>query len=301
MKRLFINIKYIIQKSSKLTAMVFAFLGFVGTFAPLDDLSALLNLGNPSLAFRVLFSGLLVLAIWIFFFLVSCAYILLKRKYKVLELNSGNCVYVQYADILNFRKKHNARKYNLVIPVNRCFDTVVNDALISSNTLHGKIMKSLYSHNIFTEESLNTAIHVDLHSQQLQSETIPVNDKPQGNLERYPVGAIAKIPAEVSALNYNLFLLALSTFDRNLHAHTTNEDYMLALVRLLEYCNTFSQRFDVVMPIIGGGASQLRKSEKGILDFLVKFIKLNEELIDFDIYIVVKNSKKDSLAISETL
>ena len=37
--------------------------------------------------------------------------------------------------------KNYGERRNLVIPVNRCFDTLVDDNLISSKTIHGNLMQ----------------------------------------------------------------------------------------------------------------------------------------------------------------
>ena len=52
------------------------------------------------------------------------------------------------------------------------------------------------------------------------------------------------------------------------------------------------------MPLIGAGASDLQKNEKDILDYLIKLIQLNKNLINSDIHIVIRSSGKDSIGIS---
>ena len=51
-----------------------------------------------------------------------------KNKYEVLELNGGYHVYVQYGDLFSEAEVTNpSMRRNIVIPVNRCFDTKVDD------------------------------------------------------------------------------------------------------------------------------------------------------------------------------
>ena len=53
------------------------------------------------------------------------------------------------------------------------------------------------------------------------------------------------------------------------------------------------------MPLIGAGASETKKSERDILEYLVKLLKMNKELINSDIHIVVRDSGKESIAITD--
>lgn len=93
--------------------------------------------------------------------------------------------------------------------------------------------------------------------------------------------------------------MALSTFDQGLTAHTTQEEYVLAMQRLIEYCNSRSQGYPVVMPLIGGGLSKTRNSERAIIEYVVKLLKMNKNLITNDIHIVVRNSGRDVIPITE--
>ena len=88
-----------------------------------------------------------------------------------------------------------------------------------------------------------------------------------------------------------------STFDKNLKAFTSEEEYVLAMMRLLEFCNERSQQFPVVMPLIGAGLSRTKKSEKDILNYIIGLVKMNRELINYDLHIIVRDNGKESIAI----
>lgn len=129
------------------------------------------------------------------------------------------------------------------------------------------------------------------------TERLDKKDKRSGNLERYSVGAIAEVKVD-DKLNY--FFLGITCFDRNLHANMSEEEYVLALVRLLEFCNVRSQGLPVIVPLIGGGAANdTQKSEWDILDYLVKFIKMNRRFINCDIHIVVRDNGRESIGIAD--
>lgn len=245
---------------------------------------------------RIFISAFILILVWTISFICCAFYISCKRRIEVLEVSNGYHIYVQYGDIFNAEEVLNpSERRNIVIPVNRCFDTLVDDDLISSKTLHGIAMNKLYSSGKFNNSTLNSAIQQNLNIQHIGSDIVQKKDKRKGNLRIFPVGTVAEIK-DTETCTY--FFLGLSTIDKNLHANTSNEDYVLALIKLLEFCNTRSQKYPVVMPLIGAGASETKKSERDILEYLVKLIKMNRSLINCDIHIVVRDSGKESIAIT---
>lgn len=293
MKRIILNRKYISKLATRWTTGIFAVLGLIGTFTSLSDL---IN-ESISLKYRIAISAGILIGVWIVSFIVCAVYIHKKRRIEILEINGGNHVYVQYGDVFSEDEVLNPEeRRNVVIPVNRCFDTLVDDDLVSSRTLHGIAMRKLYSEGYFDENSLNSAIQQNLNNRQIMAEGIQASEKRSGNLKRYPTGTVAEV--QVSS-NCTYFFLGLSSFDKNLKATTSNEEYVLALMKLLEFCNDRSQQFPVVMPLIGGGLSRTQKKERSILEYLVKLIKMNEDLIHGDIHIVVRESGKESIAITD--
>lgn len=290
--RIWINRKYVIKSAAGGVSASFALLGFVALFLPLDGFFKC-----NTMVQRILACILLTGAVCLFWLLACSVYVLKKRRIKLFALNDGHGVYVQYGDVLNKKEvlKPQERR-NIVIPVNRCFDTLVDNDLISENTLHGKVMKKLYAKNRFTRETLDDAIQKSLQGKNLQTETVPPEEKPKGNLLRYPVGTVAEVRVSNTC---TFFFLALSTFDQNLHAHTSEEDYVLALCRLLRFCNTRSQGCPVVMPLIGGGGSNVRRSEKDILEYIIKFFTMNRFQINCDLHIVVRENGRAEVAITD--
>lgn len=293
LKRIRLNYKYITKLSVRWTTALFSILGFIGTFTSLSDLF------DDSLAFyiRFMISVGILFGTFVLSFLFCAIYISGKRRIEIAELNGGHHIYVQYGDVFSQDEVLNPReRRNVVIPVNRCFDTKVDDDLISSKSLHGIAMKKLYEEGIFTAASLNQAIQNNLKKQNVQPEaTLSVAEKRSGNLKRYPVGAVAEIEANH---NCTYFFLGLSKFDRDLKASTSIEEYVVALIRLLVYCNARSQQFPIVIPLIGGGLSRVDASELAILEYMVRLIKMNESLVHGDVHIVVRDSGKECIGIT---
>lgn len=271
---------------------MFGILGFIGTFASLSDVIS----EDVKLVARIAISAGILFGIWLIAAIIVSIYVSHKRRFKVLEVSNGYHVYVQYGDIFSKTEVNKPEeRRNIVIPVNRCFDTKVDDDLISRNTLHGTMMQRLYDKDIYSEETLNTAIQSNLIQQQVRGTSISRTKKRSGNLVRFPAGTVAEVKASDTE---TVFFLGLSEFDEQLHAHTSNEEYALAIVKLIEFCNERSQKYPVLLPLIGAGASETKKSESDILSFMVRTLALHKDLINCDVHIVVRDSGKESIAIT---
>lgn len=294
MKKVWINRKYLAKVACKWTAGFFSLLGFLGTFVSLSD-----EIPNTwSLICKILLSIGILVGVWLVFF-ICCVIWFEKQKWlKVFKANNGCHVYVQYGDVFSENEVDNPNeRRNIVIPVNRCFDTIIDNDLVSEKTLHGIAVKKVYEDGIFDETTLNRALQDDLQIRQgIEPETILSTEKRKGNLQRFQVGTIAEVHISNTC---TYFLLALSMFDFNLTAHTTQEEYIIAMQRLIAYCNERSQGYPIVMPLIGAGLSRTKNDERSILEFIVSLLKMNKNMINNDIHIVVRNSGKESISITE--
>lgn len=82
-----------------------------------------------------------------------------KERYELMEVRDEHHVYVQYGYVFSSDEVNNSmERRNIVIPINRCFDTEIDDDLVSSKTLYGICMRRLYEEGLYTEETLSQAI-----------------------------------------------------------------------------------------------------------------------------------------------
>lgn len=283
------NKRYIAKRTSSYIAGIYATLGFISTFSSLSKIwpTSWTPVGHIGASIGVM------LLLWLIVFFFVGIHYARKRRYDVVSCNSGHKVYVQYGDLFSADEVIDpSKRRNIVIPVNRCFDTVVDNALISENTLHGIALNKIYSSGKYNEDSLNKEIQRTLTS--VESEMYIVDDKPYGNKKRYPVGTVVDLPVSDKE---HYFLLALSTFDAQLNAHTSMTDYVTAIQKLVESCNLKSGGFPVVLPLIGTDLSRLGKDQRDILAYLIRTLQLNRSVINCDMHIIVDNDIKDELAI----
>lgn len=204
-------------------------------------------------------------------FIVCCIIVtwrtLSKAKKLVLESSSGHKVYVQYGDMYSpaiVAKEYDERR-NIVVSVNRCFDTIVDNDLVSDRTQHGRVMNDLYAKGLYTPDSLNETIQEKLQGEHYVDLT-RIN-KSKGNTFRYDVGTIAEIQGDDHIV---YFFLGISKFDLHFMASTSKDEFVLAVQKMIEYCNTRSQGYPVIMPLIGSNLARTNISQKDILKYLIQ-------------------------------
>ena len=202
----------------------------------------------------------------------------IRRKNK-LSLNITKKIHVNiyYNDLFQ-------SKGIIVIPVNDYFDTIVDDKIISSNTIHGKFINKFFKDN---EKELKREINKSLSNIQVIETNL---NRKQGNKKRYPLGTVAIVKQE----DKTFFLLALTRFNNNHRAEITKSEYQRIIIDLFDFAEQHSQGFKINLPLIGNGHSGVELSEQKILEFILFSITLNDKLtlvngVDIILYKDVKN------------
>ena len=293
LKRFLLNKHYILKKSWQITGVIYGVFGLIALLAPTDQILP----EDWKISIRIFLSVLILCAVFILVCLVVFWGTIKKEKVEVLRVQKGKKLFVQYGDL--FDKKiiqdskgiPSAEKRNIIIPVNCCFDTIVDDDLIARDKIHGKAIE-----NLLTQMSLD---ELDAKiTRALTDKTfveIKTEQKRKGNLKRYPFGTVVELDA-IDDSRY--FLVALTEFNKNLHAEIHNrENYLLVVQRMIEYIESRSQGLPTILPIVGGGLSEVSTSEQTILDMLIQMYKLNIDKINCDIHIVIRENGKDNIRI----
>lgn len=289
-----INCSYIFKTSGKWTMAIYAVLGLLATFVSLEGVLEALCIS--SLADKILASVIILLIIYILCtFMVSLA-ILNTRRVKALDAQNGHFVYVLYGDLFDekFLPSSISRR-SICFAVNRCFDTIVDNEIISASTIHGNTFLKLYDKGLFTPETLNSAIQSSI-SPCAKFDILSGIQKPSGNLKRYEVGTGADIT--ISG-NLHYFLIGLGKMDENLKNKAEISEYCFAVQRMIEFFDTCSQGFPVLMPIVGAGLSRLGQNPKELLKYIIQSFAINKSHINSDIYIVLREQDRERIPIVE--
>lgn len=283
-----LNFKFLFKKSGILVGTLYSILGFIATWCSLE------NIFSPDTTTwcKIAISSSILLGIFILSFIGMAIWYYFNNSVCVLEKGNGKKVYVRYGDFIKELKRNGERR-NFIIPANRCFDTIVDDRIISTNTIHGQFLKHIYSTNLFSPDGLSSTIERKLLNYSKQQLTY--EEKPAGNKNRYPIGTIVDIG---SMRNNHYYLLGLTTFDQDLTAHTSKEDFILAIQRMIIYCNKHSQGYPVVLPLIGSGLARTNISKNEVLKYLIRAFEINKDIINCDFHIVVWEKDKENTTIT---
>ena len=282
------NKEWLVNNTVAYTSGIYAALSMVALWV---DFTSFLSGLSPFL--RVLVSLGVLVCIAIFCFAVSILYLRIKKRFTVFKSETGHSISIQFGNILDVSIRTTGNRLNsIVIPVNRCFDTVVDDRLIARSSLHGAFISSLVANNSFSPEALNQRIQQSLRDEPY--DILLPEDKSRENLKRFQPRTVVNIDAE----DLHYFLLGLSLFNKDLKAITNKEDYTIAIQKLLEYCDSNAQGGEVFLPLIGTGLSRVGVSKNDALSYLYHTIVLNKELLSFDITIVVPDSERGNISIS---
>ncbi len=221
------------------------------------------------------------------FFLVSFIYALStvwpKTKIK-LKLSEKVTAEVFFGDLF-------ASKEIIVIPVNEYFDTIVDDKIISSKTLHGIFVRNYFGGNEVDlkkqiSNGLNDVDHIDVNSR-----------RPAGNKKRYPLGTVCQVKKDEKIF----FLVALTKFNGNDRAEVKNSEYQRVLCDLFSYIEQNSQGRKVNIPLIGAGHSGVNLSKQKLLELLLFSIGLKDNLtLIGGVNIVLHNSIKSEIDLNST-
>jgi hypothetical protein len=186
--------------------------------------------------------------------------VLPKNRVK-LKLGENLNVDVAFGDLFE-------KKGIIVIPVNDYFDTLVDEKVVSSNTIHGAFVKNFFEGK---EKHLKRSISASLKN----IPPVEINkSRKQGNQSRYPLGTVANIPHN----GKNYYLVALTRFNENQRAEVKKSEYQRILCDLFDFIEQKSQGNRVNVPLIGGGHSGLNLTKQKLLEFMLLSIMLNDKL-----------------------
>lgn len=240
---------------------------------------------------------LCVLAL-IFAILWAC---ILKRTKTIWENPSGK-IKVCYADIMKegFDKRNKEEKL-FVIPVNSCFDTIVDEdisscskPLVSPNSLHGRWIKEMIN-NGFTIENIDSRIHKCLEMQKLVPKRIISDaDKERGKKEEYDLGTVAMVKGNNSS---TFLLLAISEYDKNNIAHTSVEDLELCIKSLVDFYDQHGQGHRLAIPLMGTNLSRAGLSHDDSLRVITSLFQLYGDKIHGEIDVVIYKGDKDKVTL----
>lgn len=169
---------------------------------------------------------------------------------------------------VNIREKDLFSENGIIsIPVNEYFDTIVDDKIISSKSVHGLFVKKYLSTGK-TLKDLDAEIARQLAANGSKKVKGPAN-RPRGNQQKYQLGTCVDI--QIGECTYVLF--AFSRFDSDNHASVNSMEVPTILNKLLAHLFIIAADRTVSIPLFGTGLSRLNRSHKRTLLFLLDSIE----------------------------
>lgn len=281
-----------IKKSFKLSSKYFfSFLSLLSLLATFINISDIYESNNLIIhIFKVIIT---FFVLYVFSFACAFLYCYFKRRVIYFKYNKFE-VSGTYGNILDYI---GTSKVNLIVPVNSCFDTKIDDSLISTNSLHGQVIKFLYDNNLVSQTDLDKKIERSLREQNISSVNIG-NDVKQGgksvgNYKRYPIGSTAFV--DIGNVRYHF--IALSIIENNKNAVTSDQDYLTVLNAIVDNCFRYSNGNPIYLSLVGSGLSKLNYNHQQQLEFMVKYFMLRKTKLISDVEIVIRKEDGDIISI----
>lgn len=284
------SLAYIVKKACAWTATVYAMAGLVSLFVSFEGVFD----NDEIFLYKFLVAATILMGVWFICAIIIAILVGCQRKKKVVEGQNGKAVYVLYGDLFDSKIVNGCKRY-ICFAVNRCFDTVVDDRLISATSVHGIAFNKLYQQGLFTTQTLNTAIQGAIKGEPTY-DMIDQSAKSEGNLKRYEVGTYANLSIKI---NLNFLMFGLTWFDSNLNAWSSKQDYTLTIQKMIEAFDLESQGYPILLPIIGTGRSRTDLQEREALEYMIAAFKMNQRRITSDVYIVIYESAKNRISIAD--
>ncbi len=277
-KKILFNIWYVLKNGFQLTLV---FLSIVGTY---------FTLINPDISEIGIKMRIFILTLcFVIAYIIYLCVIFICRKVIVYEEDQKK-IAVQYGDFIKIIDKYEKSqdKAIFVIPVNRCFDTIVDDVVVEKGSVHGQFVKYC-TDNIYSLSVLNDMIDSSLKIK--KCEELEKEEKDKGKMKRYPVGTVAKIESVKGNVFY---LLAFTTFKKVGDKITVDEsinmyNYLECLQSMVDYYNLDGRNLPIYIPTIGCGLSRLHISIDNSVKQLLSIWNLNHDVIRDCVNIVIYN------------
>lgn len=247
---------------------------------------------------RLLILGFIIL----FAFVFSATYILLFKRKNIIWKSGNGKLQVCYGDVIRLaNRKYSKKEQIIVIPVNTCFDTLVDNnitlvekPLISPKSIHGQWVEIMINNGITLEE-LDSKITQSILVHNIQPvRSYTRQEKQRGKLDVYPLGTV--IPISVNK-NTTFFLFALSELDENNKAQCSERDFIDGLVRLIDSYDDRGQGFEMFLPLVGTGMSRVNIQHQEALQKIKATFELYRNKIKGTVNIVIYSKDSDKVSI----
>lgn len=211
---------------------------------------------------------------------------------KSITLNINNSlIKIEVGDIFK-------QKGIKVIAFNEYFDTIVDDKIISKESLNGKFINKITS-DFNNEVSLKDFDDLIKNDTYLNDGCLLEwkNERKSGKKQQYKLGSIFEYG--------NYFLTAMTKFDDNNRAIITQKEFIEFLLRFWDNIDKKYNNRTIIMPIFGSGITRFKDKidveDQELLNMIIWSFKLSRIKFTYpsNIKIVIYKDKKDKINLYE--
>ncbi len=174
-----------------------------------------------------------------------------------------------------------------VIAFNEYFDTLVDNIIISENTLNGTYINSKIDNVSEIDEKIDS-------NSTLNKRVIEINEsRSVGKKKRYKLGTIYQ--------NNDYLLTAFTRFDEDNRAYLNMDDYINFLLNFWNEIDIIYAGRSVSIPLLGSGITRFKGydtiSEQELLELLIWSFKVSRTKFTYPskVSIIVHETKKDKI------
>ena len=208
------------------------------------------------------------IAVFILSFIISTLKWALRSSIDI-NLNGEKKIIIKSGNLFD-------QKDIIVIPVNRYFDTEVNDEIISPRSIHGQFVEKYYPYNI---DELDRKIDEELKDKKYDID----GNRPSGKKKKYPFGTMA----EIKLADKTFLLVALTDFDYAQHVIPNVLGYWQVLFKLTDYASRSTQGKLLSMTAIGTGNARVVDSTDDAVKNIIQVFKTMRPSLAANIQIIV--------------
>ena len=175
----------------------------------------------------------------------------LRREVKIPVSGCGTKITVKFGDLF----KESGWK---AIAVNDFFDSIVDEDLVSSKSMHGHVLNTYWCNNWADWEKQVTA--------SLQGKSTSKEARSKGNQLRYEIGATARAVAD----GQKFLFVALGKTNPTNNVTSANTEMLIRAVRgMVAEARAACSMEPLVIPLMGSGLSRVAIKNSALVDLII--------------------------------
>lgn len=176
-----------------------------------------------------------------------------------------------------------------VIPFNEYFDTIIDDVIISKNSLNGIFINKIINEKRVNLEELNKKIENELSDKKI----IINHNRKKGKKIKYKLGTIFEYD--------DYFLTAMTKFDNDNRAKISQKEFLEFLLEFWENIDIKYNNRKIIVPLLGSGITRFERNIKPqeLLSQIIWIFKLSQISLKSGLKIIIHENMKEQINLYE--